>query len=119
VTITITAPAAPALDPGTPGLRAELDAVEQGYPGWYLHLSEAGIIWCDFVSGAPSLRALTPLHARRLIAEWEHLMDVRYGPGRESTCAQPGCTHDHGSHWDGTGQCGFCGCGTFQVQDAA
>ena len=115
-TITTTAPAAPALDPGETGLRAEMDAVEKDNPGWVLHLSEQGSIWCEWVTGI-TFRAATPLHARRVIAEWEHLMDVRYGTGREGTCARPGCTHDHGSHYDGTGACGFCGCGSFQAQD--
>ena len=113
-TTTTTAPAAPALDASDPGLRAELDAVENDYPGWLLHLSEAGIIWCDWVSGIPSLRAPTPLEARRLIAEWEHRMDLRYG-----ACDRPGCTHDRGSHYDGTGSCGFCGCGEFRLDGAA
>jgi hypothetical protein len=56
-----------------------MDAVEHDYPGWVLHLSEEGAIWCDWVSGIPSLRAPTPLEARRLIAGWEHSQDVRYG----------------------------------------
>ena len=116
--ITTTAPAAPALDPGDPGLRAEMDAVEIEFPGWVLHLSEQGFIWCEWVSGI-AFRAPTPREARRVIAGWEHLMDVRYGTGREGTCARPGCTHDHGSHYDGTGRCGFCGCGSFQVQGVA
>jgi hypothetical protein len=34
-------------------------------------------------------------------------------------CAGRGCTHDRGSHYDGTGQCGFCGCGSFQAQVVA
>lgn len=71
MTTTTIAPAAPPLDVSSPGLRAELDAIENAYPGWVLHLSEAGIIWCEFVSGI-TLRAATPLAARYAIAVWEH-----------------------------------------------
>jgi hypothetical protein len=110
VSITTSAPAS---------LTEEMRAVECEYPGWLLHLSEQGSIWIDSVSGVPSLRAATPLHARRVIAEWEHLMDVRYGPGSEGTCARPGCTHDHGSHWDGTGRCGFCDCDSYVLAAAS
>ena len=76
---TTTTPAAPALDPGEPGLRAEMDAVEAEFPGWYLHLSEQGTVWCEWVAGIPALRAPTPSEARHVIAEYEHLMVVRYG----------------------------------------
>ena len=91
-------------------LTEELADIEADYPGWVLHISEQGSVWIDSVSGVPSLRAPTPLTARRAIAEYEHLMDVRYG-----TCDTPGCKHDHGSHIDGTGACGFCGCGAWTV----
>ena len=30
-------------------------------------------------------------------------------------CEQPGCTHDRGSHWDATGDCGWCPCGQFRT----
>jgi hypothetical protein len=83
VTVTTPPPAAPALDASAPGLRAELDAVENDYPGWVLHLSAQGIVWCDWVSGIPSLRAPTPALARHAIAEWEHQMDLRYGAGKQ------------------------------------
>lgn len=81
MTTTTSAPAAPALDVSDPGLRAEMDAVEIDYPGWVLHLSEDGIIWCEFVSGITQ-RAATPLEARYVIAVREHLMDVRYGASK-------------------------------------
>jgi len=28
-------------------------------------------------------------------------------------CQHQGCTHDRGSHLDGTGACGWCGCPSF------
>jgi hypothetical protein len=113
VTTTTTTPAAPALDPGDPGLRAEMDAVENDYPGWILHLSEQATVWCEWVSGI-TLRAPTPGEARHAIAVWEHEADAKSAP-----CDQPGCTHDRASHWDGTGACGFCGCGAYLLERAA
>ena len=112
MTTTTTAPAAPPLDHGDPGLRAEMDAVENDYPGWVLHLSEQGFIWMEWVSGI-TLRAATPQEARHAIAVWEHEADAM------GTCDRPGCTHDRGSHWDGTGACGFCSCGGYVLAAAA
>lgn len=46
-------------------------------------------------------------------------LDVTERAGRAAddplavVCVIPGCTHDRGSHWDGTGACGFCGCQSF------
>ena len=95
-------------------LTEELAAIEAVYPGWVLHPSDEGVIWIDHVSGVPSLRAPTPLAARRVIAEWEHTLELQY-----ATCDTPGCTHDHGSHIHGTGPCGFCGCGAWVTGGAA
>lgn len=34
-------------------------------------------------------------------------------PVPADVCARAGCTHDSGSHIDGTGPCGYCPCTKF------
>lgn len=79
MTTTTTAPAAPPADLAEQTLTEELAAIAADKPGWRLHPSEQGTIWIDSASGWPTLRAPTPLAARRVIAGWEHLMDARNG----------------------------------------
>lgn len=58
------------------------------------------------VSGWPSGKLVRRLlHVRRLT--------VPAGV----TCSRLGCTHDEGSHWDGTGSCGWCPCLSFAGED--
>lgn len=105
---------APPADPPEQTLSGELAAIEAA-TGWVLWLSEQGNVWMQSPGGL-ELWAQTPELARHAIAVWEHTAEVLCVL---ATCDRPGCTHDRGSHYDGTGACGFCRCGSWVTGGAA
>ena len=58
------------------------------------------------VSGTNAFTAIDP-------PDYQHPEDV--DDYYAEVCEQPGCTHDRGSHWDATGDCGWCPCGQFRT----
>ena len=82
------------------------------------HPSEDGWIWAQ-QDGGPWLHEPTALRMREAIARHEHEQHRPDALGDvvplllAAPCPHHGCTHDRGSHLNGTGRCGWCACPSF------
>ena len=112
--------------PTAPTLTDELAAINDRRQRWHAWASGPRSLWaarshtraemaaaeeCLGMRPAPSgvtLYGETPLVLDMAIGAWERTNGLA---AYEGTCDHQGCTHDRGSHWDGTDACGFCGCG--------